>query len=205
MNIFDKYSREYDRWYDKYPYVFRNEVLALEKVLPLEGRGIEIGVGTGRFASALKIKNGIDPSLSMLKLARKRGVSVKRAFGEKLPYKDSSFDYAVLVFTLCFLNDPTKAFGELKRILKPSGSLIVGFIDKNSILGKKYSAKKSGYYKKAKFYTVRQVKVFMKKAGFSVTAVKQTLFKNPKNIEKIENPLSGHGKGGFVVMKGVRN
>src|SRR3989339_1583494 len=133
MNIFETHYKEYDVWYDKYPLVFESELLALKKTVPVKGIGIEVGVGTGRFASVLNIKYGIDPSRNMLKLAKKRGVLVKQASGESIPYKEYSFDYAVLIFSLCFLKDPLKTFKEIKRILKPRGKLIVGFIDKKSL------------------------------------------------------------------------
>jgi len=43
-------------------------------LLPWQGLGLEIGVGTGRFAAPLGIKVGVDPSMAMLAYAAERGV-----------------------------------------------------------------------------------------------------------------------------------
>ena len=203
MSIFEKKYKEYDLWYKKNPLVFESELLALQKTVPVTGRGIEIGVGTGRFASALNIKYGIDPSRNMLKLARRRGVLVKRAAGENIPFGENTFDYAVLIFSLCFLKNPLKVFKEIKRILKPGGKLIVGFIDKKSQLGKRYAAENNEYYRNAMFYTAAQTMKLYKTTGFLVTNIYQTIIMMPETIEVIEKPKRGSGSGGFVVITGV--
>lgn len=45
---FDKFSGDYEAWVDRHPYVYRSEVAVLRSMIPPAGRGIEIGVGTGR-------------------------------------------------------------------------------------------------------------------------------------------------------------
>ena len=62
MNIFDKYYSKYEAWYEKNKYVYLSELEVVKKVLPKEGVGLEIGVGTGRFALPLDIKFGVDTS-----------------------------------------------------------------------------------------------------------------------------------------------
>src|SRR5579863_8743760 len=94
--------------------------------------GVEIGVGTGRFAQPLHIKFGIEPSENMAQLAEKRGIKVYRTLAEDLPIGNETFDFALMVTTVCFLSDIPKAFGEVHRILKPGGEIILGIIDKNS-------------------------------------------------------------------------
>ena len=49
IDIFDKYTEEYDKWFDVYPWVHQSEVRAVKMLLPQSGKGIEIGTGTGRF------------------------------------------------------------------------------------------------------------------------------------------------------------
>ncbi|PIW33718.1 MAG: SAM-dependent methyltransferase, partial [bacterium (Candidatus Ratteibacteria) CG15_BIG_FIL_POST_REV_8_21_14_020_41_12] len=66
-NIFDQYWKRYDAWYDNYRFAYLSEVEAIKKVLPRKGKGLEVGVGTGRFASVLGIHYGIDPSVKMVK------------------------------------------------------------------------------------------------------------------------------------------
>jgi len=69
--IFDKYYKKYDAWYDRNKFVYLAELKAIRKVLPEKGKGLEIGVGTGRFAQALGIATGIDPSRKMIEIAKK--------------------------------------------------------------------------------------------------------------------------------------
>ena len=84
-NIFDKYYKRYDAWYDRHKFAYLSELGALKKVIPKKGKGLEIGVGTGRFAHALGIKYGIDPSKRMLEIAKRRKIKAVLGYGEKLP------------------------------------------------------------------------------------------------------------------------
>jgi len=70
MNIFDIYTNEYDQWYERNKFVYLSELEALKKVVPKKGKGLEIGVGTGRFAEPLGISYGLDPSEKMLEIAK---------------------------------------------------------------------------------------------------------------------------------------
>ena len=69
-NIFGRYYKRYDAWYDKSQFAYISESEAIRKVLPKKGKGLEIGVGTGRFASKLGISYGVDPSPKMITLAK---------------------------------------------------------------------------------------------------------------------------------------
>jgi len=60
VNIFDRYYKRYDNWYEKNKFAYLSELKTVRKVLPRKGKGLEIGVGTGRFAAALGISTGID-------------------------------------------------------------------------------------------------------------------------------------------------
>ncbi|MCK7511918.1 MAG: CGGC domain-containing protein [Desulfobacterales bacterium] len=82
---FQKTAASYDAWYDAHPALYRTELAALKKAVPGGGRGLEIGVGTGRFASRLSVRYGLDPSPGMLGQARHRGIRAVRGFGEALP------------------------------------------------------------------------------------------------------------------------
>ena len=199
-NIFDKHYREYDKWYDENRFAFLTELAVIRKVLPKKGKGLEIGVGTGRFAQALGIRYGVDISKRMLELAKKRGISVRLAAGEKLPFKDSVFNYAVIINTLCFTKNPMKVLWEAKRVLKKNAKLIVGIIDKNSFLGKLYKKKKSIFYRKANFLSAEETATLLKNVGFNRLSYYQGIFKTLDRIKSVEVPLKGFGRGGFVVI-----
>ena len=49
-NIFDTIAEKYDRWFDKNRNTYLSELEAVKYFLPAKGKGVEIGVGTGRFA-----------------------------------------------------------------------------------------------------------------------------------------------------------
>ena len=68
-NIFDDYYKKYDEWYDRNPFAYLSELKAVQKALPEAGKGLEIGVGTGRFAAPLGISIGVDSSEKMIEIA----------------------------------------------------------------------------------------------------------------------------------------
>ncbi len=204
MNIFDKYYKKYDTWYDKNKFAYLSELKAIRKVLPKKSKGLEIGVGTGRFAHALGIECGIDPSKNMIKIARKRGVDVRLGSGEHLPFKNITFDYAAIIITICFVKYPEKVLREVCRVLKKKGKIIMGIVDKNSFLGKFYQKKKSIFYKKANFFSIKKITDLLKDAGFSKFFYYQTLYKLPAEIKSMQKPRKGFGKGGFVVIVGEK-
>ena len=67
--VFDRNWEDYEDWFERHKSIYSSELKALKKVIP-EGLGLEIGVGSGRFAQPLGAKIGINPSRNMLKLAK---------------------------------------------------------------------------------------------------------------------------------------
>jgi ubiquinone/menaquinone biosynthesis C-methylase UbiE len=106
MNIFEEAAVEYDAWFETHEWVYQSEVEAIRRFIPKTGNGIEIGVGTGLFAIPFGIRFGIEPARAMAEIARKRGINVYEAKAEKLQFQDNSFDFALMVTTLCFLKNP---------------------------------------------------------------------------------------------------
>ncbi|WP_457568105.1 class I SAM-dependent methyltransferase [Desulfurobacterium sp.] len=203
IESFERFYREYEEWFERNPDIYRAELELIRSVLP-EGDGIEIGVGTGRFAAPLGIKVGVEPSDAMAEIAKRRGVEILKGNAESLPVPDSSFDFAVMVTTVCFVDDVLRSFREAFRILKKGGIFIVGFVDKDSFLGRRYQKKKnsSRFYKDATFYSTAEIVEFLKKAGFSGILVRQTLIeKDGKLLPVLKD---GSGEGSFVVVKGVK-
>jgi ubiquinone/menaquinone biosynthesis C-methylase UbiE len=205
INPFEDYTEKYENWFDNNKFAYLSELEGIKSLIT-KGGGIEIGVGTGKFAEALGIEFGIDPSLTMLKVAQKRKIKVIRGVGEHLPIQDDSFDFALLVTTLCFLKDTEQTFKEIKRILKKNGT-ILAFIDRESFLGMLYMKKKekNTFYEFADFYSVKEVKEKLEKAGFSNPKIKQTLFSLPEEIKNIDDIKDGYGKGGFTIIRMRKN
>jgi len=204
-NPFDIFTNEYEDWFKENENIFESELLALKRVVPTNKKGIEIGIGSGVFAEKLNIKFGIDPSENMLKLARQRNLIVDYGTAENLPYPDNSFDFAVFITSICFIDNPTKALYEAYRVIKHNGNLIIAFIDKKSCLGQTLIANKnnSKFYKTAKFYSVKEMISLIESADFKIDEIVQTLTNN-SNTTEIEQPMEGFGKGSFVVIKGSK-
>lgn len=203
VTVFEEHAPEYDQWFDAHEPVYQAELAALRKFVPPTGMGIEVGVGTGRFAIPLGIRFGIDPSRHMLHIARQRGLQVCQAVGERLPFRDGQFDLVLLVTVICFVDDVPTLLRELTRVLKSGGQLIIGFINRNSELGRLYESRKeaSAFYRDARFYSVEEVADWICHAGFESLRSCQTLSGGPDELTPRNLEVrDGRGDGAFVVL-----
>ncbi|ASJ03782.1 methyltransferase type 11 [Thermococcus profundus] len=203
---FEKHRDRYENWFERNRYAYLSELEAVKMLLPKEGKGAEIGVGTGRFAAPLGIKLGVEPSKAMAEIARTRGIKVIEGTAENLPFEDESLDYLLMVTTICFVDDPEKALREAHRVLRPGGALIIGFVDRNSPIGRFYEEHKneSTFYKEARFFSTEELLELLKKVGFRGFEIVQTLFHRLDEIKSVEPVKSGYGEGSFVVIKAVK-
>jgi len=211
MTIFDDYAQRYDSWYEK-PFgksVFNLELKCLNELLQKfnKERSIEVGVGTGRFALALDIKFGLDISKEELKIAKKRGIETILGDAHSMPLKDSSFDLALVVVSICFFEDPTKVLKEVRRILNENGTIILGLILLESPWARFYMKKaQEGHplYSRAKFYSYREVSIMLKETHFFIERIFTTLFEKPQDKLPIKNEEVREGfypDGGFYCIK----
>ncbi|MBP8960193.1 MAG: class I SAM-dependent methyltransferase [Bacteroidales bacterium] len=204
---FDNYLNEYEQWFIENYFVYLSELEAVRKLIPPEGKGVEVGIGSGLFASPLGIKHGCDPSETMRQKATERGINAIYGIAEDLPYENNYFDFVLMVTTICFVDDPDRAFSEISRILKPEGELIIGFIDKNSPVGKQYSKhkKESVFYRDATFYSTQEIYGLLVKNGFVIEDTLQTVFGKLNEVKEIQHPDQGSGEGCFVVIKAKKS
>jgi ubiquinone/menaquinone biosynthesis C-methylase UbiE len=203
---FDNYTAEYEDWFTKNRAAYESELEAVRRLLPEGDSGIEVGVGTGKFAVPLGITLGIEPSGSMRDVAVKKGIRVAAGTAEQLPVASGSVDFVLMVTVLCFFKDVPQALREAYRVVKPGGAIVIAFIDRESPLGKKYDEGKGEtlFYKDATFFAAEEVGGFLESAGFRDLVFVQTVFRSHKEDEEIQPIRDGHGDGVFVVVKGKK-
>lgn len=114
---------------------------ALEKMrelggLPVQGRLLDIGGGTGRVASALlKDVDEVviaDVSMGMLRQAPRSTLKPVCSHSESLPFPDNSFERVIMVDALHHVIDQPASAREMLRVLKPGGRIIIKEPDINT-------------------------------------------------------------------------
>jgi ubiquinone/menaquinone biosynthesis C-methylase UbiE len=95
---------------------------------------LEIGIGSGLnlpfYTAAVTRLYGVDPSAELLAMAREKAattpfpVELFNQDADRVPLADASVDTVVVTWSLCSIRDPEAALGDMRRVLKPDGTLI---------------------------------------------------------------------------------
>jgi ubiquinone/menaquinone biosynthesis C-methylase UbiE len=130
----NKQSASYDNqidWFERHVFGTDNRAWACGRAT---GDTLEVAVGTGlnlpHYGPDVRL-TAIDLSPSMLEIARGRASALERqpdlreGDAHNLPFGDESFDSVVCTFSLCNIPDPDRAVGEMKRVLRPGGRLLL--------------------------------------------------------------------------------
>jgi ubiquinone/menaquinone biosynthesis C-methylase UbiE len=143
----------------------------------------------------------------MRNIALKKGLKVYKGIAEDLPLTDQSYDFALMVTTICFVDDLMQSLREINRILKPGGNIIIGLVDRESPLGKIYMKMKdrNKFYRPATFYSSAEIISYLKECKFENIEVVQTVFGAIQDIDKVQFIDNGYGKGGFVVINAAKS
>lgn len=131
QRYWDRKSRDYDRemaYWDR-RFFGESRTWACGRAT---GETLEVAVGTGLnlplYPAGVTL-TGIDFSDRMLDLARARAdgrdVTLRQADAQDLPFDDRSFDTVLCTFGLCAIPDHDRAVGEMVRVLRPGGQLIL--------------------------------------------------------------------------------
>lgn len=131
-DFWENTNREYEDFADR---------MAIQKLLPKRmEKFVDIGGGYGRLANEyLKhTKKAVifDFSKTELKQAKETfGDKIETKAGDiyKLPFSDNEFDGLMMIRVSHHLNNPSKAFKELYRVLKPGGTAVVEIANKRTI------------------------------------------------------------------------
>ncbi|HYJ45712.1 MAG TPA: methyltransferase domain-containing protein [Pyrinomonadaceae bacterium] len=129
--VYDRFAPNYDRLIAplerKLVARLRAQTLA---ALPEGSRVLEVGAGTGlNFPFYPKGARGVASELSceMLKVARVKerptAVHLVQTSAEELPFPDASFDAAFATLVFCSVASPQRAFAELRRVVRPGGTV----------------------------------------------------------------------------------
>lgn len=109
--------------------------LRAEWVPKARGTVLEVGIGSGlnlQFYSSAALRiTGVDPSLELQQMARKRAGELQctieflsQPADASLPLEAASVDTVLSTWTLCTIPNPLRALQEMKRVLKPDGQFI---------------------------------------------------------------------------------
>jgi ubiquinone/menaquinone biosynthesis C-methylase UbiE len=130
---YDRFARWYD-WVEGVPDVLGLSRLRRRLLKRASGKVLEIAVGTGKnlrfYPSGCGI-TALDVSNEMLNVARRRAaklstdVSFLLGNAETLPFPDNSFDTVVSSLTTCTFPDPLAALGEMRRVCKSEGKILL--------------------------------------------------------------------------------
>ena len=131
---FDQVAGAYDGSFDgRFVKCMYREAVARAAALP-GSRVLDLGCGTGNLIRLLReVKPasycGADLSEQMIRQARRSlgaGASLVTADAAALPYGDGAFDIVVCNASFHHYTEPERAAGEIRRVLRPGGTLILG-------------------------------------------------------------------------------
>jgi ubiquinone/menaquinone biosynthesis C-methylase UbiE len=129
----DKHARGYDKemaFWDRHAFGDSRSWVCSQAT----GQVLEVAIGTGLnlgFYPDSTTVTGIDLSQAMLDIATDRAaelgltVTLRQANAHDLPFDDDSFDTVVCTFGLCAIPNPEAAIGEMRRVLRPDGRLLL--------------------------------------------------------------------------------
>ncbi|NDP26275.1 MAG: class I SAM-dependent methyltransferase [Flavobacterium sp.] len=151
-----------------------NKLNLINSLQPQKGRILDIGAGTGEFLSVAKNDGwqtiGVEPSDKAKAIAKSKGVSFVEQTSE---LENHSFDVISMWHVLEHVPDLDKQIKELKRLLKPSGTLIIAVPNFKSFDAKHYG----------KFWAAYDVPIHF--WHFSKTAIQLLFEKEEMKLEKI--------------------
>ena len=152
----------------------KNKLNLINSLQPQKGRILDIGAGTGDFLSVAKNDGwqtiGVEPSERAKSIAINKGVSFVEQTSE---LENHSFDVISMWHVLEHVPDLDKQIKELKRLLKPSGTLIIAVPNFKSFDAKHYG----------KFWAAYDVPIHF--WHFSKTAIKLLFEKEEMKLEKV--------------------
>lgn len=171
----------------------------------LTGEVIEIGFGTGHnvpfYPAAVTRVAAVEPADLAWKLAAKRvaqsDVPVERSGldGEALPFLDDTFDSALSTWTMCTIPDLEAALLELRRVLRPGGTLHFlehGYAPDESVVRWQYRLEPMNKRMLGGCHLARKIGDAVRDAGFDIVELEQFYEKGtPKPMGALSLGIAG--------------
>ena len=149
LSFDDEASRRAEETYTRADVVEQRRVVRAALALKPGERVLDIGSGPGLLACEMAEEvgasgsvEGVDPSESMLAIARRRAaaagspgrVDFLAGDAASLPFPDAGFDAAVATQVYEYVDDVAAVLAEVHRVLRPGGRLLVLDTDWDSIV-----------------------------------------------------------------------
>jgi ubiquinone/menaquinone biosynthesis C-methylase UbiE len=189
---FDLLAPFYDRLLN---YQSRETLISLAN-LPINGRLLDAGGGTGRVAQTLVGKASpiivADVSHPMLQqAAAKDGLKPVQTGAEALPFPDSTFDRIIMVDAFHHLVDQNKTARELFRALKPGGIIVIEEPDIQRLVVKLVAVAEKAFLMRSHFLSARRIEALFS-GQYSRTRVVREGINAWIIIEKLAEPDKGN-------------
>ena len=191
IDAFDRVAGGYDEWYatEKGRQVFAAERGLLERMLPSDGVGLEIGAGTGAFADALSDPRRViclDLSREMLARAAAKGLPCVLVSADRMPLRDGTLDFAYMVTVMEFLEEPVTTLAEASRVTTRNAPIVALTINAESSWGRLYASmaeRDDPIFSHAHLYAPTEVEGIGRDAGLRRLEALGTLTTDPTSPE----------------------
>jgi ubiquinone/menaquinone biosynthesis C-methylase UbiE len=131
----DRLARVYDQRWSRYISQTLTFLKTWASISP-QAAVLDVGCGTGEFERLVLSEHpaqrmvGVDLSVKMLEIAQQKcqaypNVAFCNASASALPFPDHSFDIVVSASALHYFDQPEVSLGEMRRVLKPGGSVVI--------------------------------------------------------------------------------
>src|SRR5262245_30105777 len=148
-------AKQFVDWYDEmarsrfanaFSYGRHKIDVLLDEVLKQQQPGariLDVGCGTGEYVRRANelgfAASGLEPADAMREAAIKKnpGASIVSGIATELPYPDESFDLVICIEVLRYLDlsDVRQALHELRRVLRPGGTLFLTMVNRYALDG----------------------------------------------------------------------
>lgn len=187
---------------------------------------LDAGCGDGTYAIEASrrgaIVTGLDCSCPMLVAARQReqqsfsktGILWCHGQVEALPFQDASFDLVFAITLLCLVSSPNRVIGELARVLRPGGMLLLGELGRCStwaLVRRVRAWLGSGFWKQAHFWATGELRALLRDVGLDVKTVRGAVYYPPlvtcarlaRHYDRSLSILDGWGAA-FLAVKAIK-